>query len=181
MGPGLTDSVIGAETPRRSCCDLSKQWLLCQVSPPSRFPWKDAPAACIEPPVLFPRRLSPVLLRPRFCCSLVPVEIFEISSFFFRFSFFSHLYRFCLCFRALNNPRGPVCSFLFFCLLKISLFLVERRICAVTTNLLASLFGFEKSEKRCGVMPMSESDTRIAETSDGWWGGGNVFCFRCVG
>ena len=35
--------------------------------------------------MLFPRRLSPVLLRPRFYRSLIPVEIFGILLVFFVF------------------------------------------------------------------------------------------------
>ena len=58
--------------------------------------------------------------------------------------------------------RGPVCLFLFVFLVEISSFSLERRLCVATTKLLVSLFGFENSEKRCGVMPLSESDTRIA-------------------
>ena len=71
--------------------------------------------------------------------------------------------------------RGPVCLFLFVFLVEISSFSLERRLCVATTKLLVSLFGFENSEKRCGVMPLSESDTRIEAASDGRWGGGNIF------
>ena len=71
--------------------------------------------------------------------------------------------------------RGPVCLFLFVFLVEISSFSLERRLCVATTKLLVSLFGFENSEKRCGVMPLSESDTRIAAAGDGMWGGENIF------
>ena len=71
------------------------------------------------------------------------------------------------------GQRSYVCFYLFLWL-KFRHF-CQRRLCAATRKLLVSLFGFENSEKRCGVMPLSESDTRIAAGSDGRWGGENIF------